>query len=95
VFALEQGDVDRAAGVVQIRRAYANGRVKQTKTRLSRRAVPLQAIAVDALDQLQPRGVATAGLHRRSIPVAGIPDEKGDSGPPLSPARGMTVPVER
>ena len=27
LFALEQGDVDRAAGVVQIRRAYANGRV--------------------------------------------------------------------
>jgi integrase len=41
LFALEHGDVDRQAGVVQIRRAYANGRVKQTKTRLSRRAVPL------------------------------------------------------
>ena len=47
LFALEQGDVDRAAGVVQVRRAYANGRVKQTKTRLSRRAVPLQAIALE------------------------------------------------
>jgi integrase len=55
LFALEQGDVDRAAGVVQVRRAYANGRVKQTKTRLSRRAVPLQAIAVEALDQLPLR----------------------------------------
>jgi hypothetical protein len=33
----------------------ANGRVKHTKTRLSRRAVPLQAIAVEALDQLRPR----------------------------------------
>ena len=55
LFALEHGDVDRAAGVVQIRRAYANGRVKQTKTRLSRRAVPLQAIALEALDQLRPR----------------------------------------
>jgi integrase len=55
LFALEQRDVDRAAGVVQIRRAYANGRVKQTKTRLSRRAVPLQAIALEALDQLRPR----------------------------------------
>ncbi len=55
LFALEQGDVDRAAGVVQIRRAYANGRVKHTKTRLSRRAVPLQAIALEALDQLRPR----------------------------------------
>ncbi len=55
LFALEHGDIDGAAGVVQIRRAYANGRVKHTKTRLSRRAVPLQAIAVDALDQLRPR----------------------------------------
>jgi len=55
LFALELGDVDRAAGVVQIRRAYANGRVKHTKTRLSRRAVPLQAIALEALDQLRPR----------------------------------------
>ena len=55
LFALEHGDVDRQAGVVQIRRAYANGRVKQTKTRLSRRAVPLQAIALEALDQLRPR----------------------------------------
>jgi integrase len=55
LFALEHGDVDRAAGVVQVRRAYANGRVKQTKTRLSRRAVPLQAIALAALDQLRPR----------------------------------------
>jgi integrase len=55
LFALEQRDLNRAAGVVQIRRAYANGRVKHTKTRLSRRAVPLQRIALDALDQLQMR----------------------------------------
>jgi hypothetical protein len=40
LFALERRDVDRAAGVVRVRRAYANGRVKHTKTRLSRRAVP-------------------------------------------------------
>jgi integrase len=56
LFALEHGDVDRDAGVVQIRRAYANGRVKHPKTRLSRRAVPLQAIALEALDQLPMRG---------------------------------------
>jgi integrase len=52
LFALERSDVDRAAGVVQVRRAYGNGRVKQTKTRLSRRAVLLQAIALEALDRL-------------------------------------------
>jgi integrase len=55
LFALEHGDIDRAAGVVQVRRAFANGRVKQTKTRLSRRAVPLQAIALAELDQLPLR----------------------------------------
>jgi integrase len=55
LFALEQDDLDSAAGVIQVRRAYANGRVKQTKTRLSRRAVPLQAIALKALDQLPLR----------------------------------------
>jgi integrase len=55
LFELEHRDIDRAAGVVQIRRAYANGRVKHTKTRLSRRAVPLQAIALEALDQLPAR----------------------------------------
>ena len=55
LFALEQRDLNRAAGVVQIRRTYANGRVKHTKTRLSRRAVPLQRIALEALDQLRAR----------------------------------------
>ncbi len=37
----------------------------------------------------------TAGLHKRSIPVAGISDEKGISGTALSPARRMTFHVER
>jgi len=55
LFALERRNVDRDAGVVQVRRAFANGRVKQTKTRLSRRAVPLQAIALEALDRLPLR----------------------------------------
>src|SRR5438445_1865673 len=50
--ALEQRDIDRAAGVVYVRRAFANGRLKNTKTRLSTRAVPLQAIALEALDRL-------------------------------------------
>jgi integrase len=52
LFALEQRDIDRALGVVYVRRAYANGRLKHTKTRLSNRAVPLQAIALEALDRL-------------------------------------------
>ena len=52
LFGLEQHDVDRDLGVVYVRRAYANGRIKNTKTRLSTRAVPLQAKAVEALDRL-------------------------------------------
>ena len=52
LFGLEQHDVDREAGVVYVRRAFANGRIKNTKTRLSTRAVPLQAKALEALDWL-------------------------------------------
>ena len=54
LFALEQRDIDRALGVVYVRRAYANGQLKHTKTRLSTRAVPLQAVALAALDRLPP-----------------------------------------
>jgi integrase len=52
LFGLEQRDVDRTAGVVYVHRAYANGRLKPTKTRLSTRAVPLQAVALEAIDRL-------------------------------------------
>ena len=52
LFALEHRDIDRGLGVVYVRRAYANGRLKHTKTRLSNRAVPLQMKALQALDQL-------------------------------------------
>jgi integrase len=53
VFALEHRDIDRALGLVYVRRAFANGRLKETKTRLSNRAVPLQALALEALDRLR------------------------------------------
>jgi integrase len=52
LFGLDKRDVDRQLGVVYVRRAYANGRVKHTKTRLSTRAAPLQAKALEALDRL-------------------------------------------
>lgn len=42
--------------MVYVRRAFANGRLKHTKTRLSNRAVPLQAKALEALDGLRPSG---------------------------------------
>lgn len=54
LFGLDRRDVDREAGVVYVRRACPNGRLKHTKTRLSNRAVPLQARALEALDRLPP-----------------------------------------
>ena len=53
--ALEQRDLDREARVVYVRRALAHGRLKNLKTRRSLRAVPLQSIALDALDRLPAR----------------------------------------
>jgi integrase len=52
--ALEQRDVDREARVVYVRRSFTKGRLKCTKTEASRRAVPLQAIALDAIERQPP-----------------------------------------
>jgi integrase len=49
--ALESRDIDREARVVYVRRSFTKGRLKCTKTEASRRAVPLQAIALDAIEQ--------------------------------------------
>ena len=53
LFGLERRDLDRQLGVVYVRRVYANGRLKHTKTRLSKRAVPLKSKALEALERLQ------------------------------------------
>jgi integrase len=53
--ALEHRDLDRDARVVYVRRTFAHGRLLRTKTRRSVRAVPLQAIAREALDRLPVR----------------------------------------
>jgi integrase len=53
--ALEWRDIDLAAGVVYVRRAYGDGEVKAPKTRRSLRAVPLQATALEALALLPRR----------------------------------------
>jgi integrase len=56
--ALEWRDIDLQARVLYVRRAYRNGNVKCTKTEGSVRAVPLQAVALDALAQV-PISAAT------------------------------------
>jgi integrase len=52
--ALERRDVDLKAHVVYVRRSFTKGRLKCTKTEASLRAVPLQAIALDALERQPP-----------------------------------------
>lgn len=50
--ALERRDIDRDARVAYVRRAFTKGRLKCTKTEASVRAVPLQAVALAALERL-------------------------------------------
>ena len=50
--ALEHRDIDLETRVVYVRRAFRNGRVKCTKTEGSVRAVPLQAVALEAIEPL-------------------------------------------
>src|SRR5438876_8368532 len=56
--ALEQRDIDREARVVYVPRAFRNGRLKCTKTEGSIRAVPLQEVALQALERI-PAGAET------------------------------------
>lgn len=50
--ALERRDVDLAEGVVHVRRAFRNGRIKYPKTAGSMRVVPLHEVALAALERV-------------------------------------------
>jgi integrase len=52
--ALEWRDVDLEARVVYVHRSFTKGRLKCPKTEASRRAVPLQTIALEAIKQQPP-----------------------------------------
>jgi integrase len=54
--ALVRRDIDRAAGLLNVRRTVSSGEIVElAKTSNSRRQVPLSPRAIDALDQLPPR----------------------------------------
>jgi integrase len=72
--ALEHRDIDREARIVYVRRAYRNGRLECPKTDASIRGVPLQAIALEALDCLPPSHAARVpGAGRRPPQPAQLP----------------------
>jgi integrase len=50
--ALEERDVDHLGGVVYVRRQLVRGQVRPTKTPRSMRPVPLQSVALEALERL-------------------------------------------
>jgi integrase len=64
--ALEHRDIDRAGRVAYVNRSFSKGRLTCPKTEASIRAVPLQARALAALDQLpadDPRDLNRARLE--------------------------------
>ena len=73
------------ARVVYVRRAYRNGRLKCTKTEGSVRAVPLQAVALEALDRLYRPGegrlagrlLSVGDEHDHSSRCAAFPELMG------------------
>jgi len=80
--ALERRDIDRDQRVVHVRRAFTGGGLRSTKTEGSVRAVPLQAIALAALDQspsgprprfCSPRPRAATSTFTTSAPATGSP----------------------
>jgi len=77
--ALERRDIDCQARVVYVRRSFTKGRLKCTKTEASRRAVPLQAIALDAIEG-QPTSPHSPLL---------FPAERGGYGTPSRPSRSV------
>jgi integrase len=60
--ALEWRDIDLKARVVYVQRSFTKGRLKCPKTEASRRAVPLQTIALDAIERQRSSGHASLVL---------------------------------
>jgi hypothetical protein len=78
--ALEWCDVDLKARVVYVHRSFTKGRLKCPKTDASRRAVPLQRIALDAIER-QPSKRQSGRVPRASEPLpAQLPQLRLEAG---------------
>jgi hypothetical protein len=80
--ALEHRDIDRNARVLYVRRAFRNGRIKCPKTEGSVRAVPLQQIALDALEQVPAGQAQTFSFRRSTVPTSISTTSAPESGSP-------------
>ena len=84
--ALEQRDIDRDARVAYVRRAFSKGRLKCTKTEASVRAVPLQAVALAALERLPAGGPRRCCSRRCEVATStSTTSAPGTGSPPSSP----------
>jgi integrase len=63
--ALEWRDIDLEARVVYVQRSFTEGRLKCPKTETSRRAVPLQTIAVEAIERQLSSGQSSLVFPER------------------------------
>ncbi len=84
--ALERRDIDPAARVVYVRRAYRNGRLKCTKTEGSVRAVPLQEVALEAIERL-PAVLTRTSCSRRFVAATSICITSAHASRPWKPAQ--------
>jgi integrase len=97
--ALEWRDLDLEARVVYVHRSYTKGRLMCPKTAASRRAVPLQTIALEALNQ-QPASRHSAlvvpGRAGRLRRPAQLPQPRVEAGTTRrrdrAPAQGLRSP---
>jgi integrase len=83
--ALEHRDIDRVGRVAYVNRSFGKGRLTTPKTEASIRAVPLQARALAALDQLPPGGPRTcsSGLSTAATSIC-TTSETATGSPPSS-----------
>ena len=96
--ALEWRDLDLEARVVYVHRSFTKGRLKCPKTAASRRAVPLQTIALEAIKQqpasrqsglvFPPSGAATSTCTTSATasgsPRSSLPGSSRDAGSTIS-----------
>ena len=88
--ALEQRDIDRDVRVVYVRRSFSKGGLKVPKTEASMRAVPLQARALAALEQLPRRGRRSCSSRPSAAATSTCTTSATATGNPLSSRPGSS-----